>query len=239
MTNFSLDIAKELFDSVDQFPVDFDSAWQWLEYSTKGNGKKSFEKAGFIEGVDFCSFIQNDKRDVGATQREVIQLTIDCFKMWAMMSGTNKGKQVRLYFLECEKIAKQVTKTQVEQRQLPPIRDGIDYVNATKDIVSMKAYLPAALTQLLLDKIGDDLCSQGQKQIEAGRPRLIGCAQKAEEMGLPVTEKNRGNLGRFVKAAGLTPCPQEERLCNGQLRKVNMYEDSKELEEAIQTYFAK
>jgi hypothetical protein len=42
---------------------------------------------------------------------EIIQLSIEAFKMWAMMAGTPQGKQVRLYFLECEKIAKQKSKT--------------------------------------------------------------------------------------------------------------------------------
>lgn len=98
----SQSLIVSLLQSQDNFPVDFDDAWQWLEFSTKGNAKRSFEKAGFLEGVDFFSFIQNDKRETGATLRETIQLTIDCFKTWAMMVNTSKGKQVRKYFLDCE-----------------------------------------------------------------------------------------------------------------------------------------
>ncbi len=111
--DFSIVIAQELYNSQDKFPVDFDIAWKWLDYSTKGNAKRVLLSGVFIEGTDL---IINEKRreNIGSshfggkqvTTVEVIKLTVDCFKMWAMMSGTEKGKQVRLYFLECEKIAK-------------------------------------------------------------------------------------------------------------------------------------
>ena len=39
--------------------------------------------------------------------KEVICVTVDCFKTWAMMANTPQGKQVRLYFLECERQLKQ------------------------------------------------------------------------------------------------------------------------------------
>jgi hypothetical protein len=42
-----------------------------------------------------------------ASRTEFIYLTVDCFKSLGMMAGTQKGKEVRKYFLECEKIAKQ------------------------------------------------------------------------------------------------------------------------------------
>lgn len=106
-SDFTLDLALALFQSEEQFPIDFNDAWKWLEYASKGNAKRAFLNAGFIEGVDFCSFVINEKREIGATQVEVIKLTCDCFKMWGMMAGTPQGKKIRKYFLECEKIAKE------------------------------------------------------------------------------------------------------------------------------------
>ncbi|MBF2013634.1 MAG: hypothetical protein IGS23_00065 [Rivularia sp. T60_A2020_040] len=47
-------------DSEEQFPVDFNIYWQWLEFSTKGNAKRAFEKAGFTMGQDFDHIIISD-----------------------------------------------------------------------------------------------------------------------------------------------------------------------------------
>ncbi|MBX9257305.1 hypothetical protein H1Q63_25855 [Desmonostoc muscorum CCALA 125] len=33
-------------------------------------------------------------------------LSVDCFKLLAMLAETEQGDKVRLYFLECERIAK-------------------------------------------------------------------------------------------------------------------------------------
>ena len=114
--NFDLSLAQSLYNSNDQFPIDFDDAWVWLEYSRKDSAKRSFEKCGFIENVDFVRLhitVESDNhgnlspQELAVLQKlERIKLSIDCFKMWSMMTNTSKGNEVRLYFLECEKIAK-------------------------------------------------------------------------------------------------------------------------------------
>lgn len=112
MTEFTLDLAKQLVSSDEQFPVLFDSAYEWLGYSRKDSAKRAFLNCGFIEGVDFSSLHSNVEVQIEGTREvkrevELIKLTIDCFKMWAMLSKTEQGNKVRLYFLECERVAKQ------------------------------------------------------------------------------------------------------------------------------------
>lgn len=102
---FSFELAKELYHSTQQFPVDFEQAWLWLEYSTKGNAKRVLEK-NFIENEDY-QVIKADnvvKRfQGGGSQPETISLTVDCFKELGMMAGTEKGKLIRQHFIQCEK----------------------------------------------------------------------------------------------------------------------------------------
>lgn len=112
MTNFNFELALNLVKSTEQFPVDFNDAWQWLEYSTKADAKVSFKKCGFLKDVDFISFQELGGKPQGGRPKEVIKLTNECFKMWAMMAGTAKGKEVRLYYLECEKIAQHKEKAE-------------------------------------------------------------------------------------------------------------------------------
>jgi anti-repressor protein len=53
MTEFNLNVAQSLVESNEKFPVDFDDAWQWLEYSRKDNAKTNLLKCGFVEEIDF------------------------------------------------------------------------------------------------------------------------------------------------------------------------------------------
>jgi phage anti-repressor protein len=112
LTHFSTELAFSLSNSQDEFPVDFDLAWQWLGMSTKRNAKVSLLDCGFIRDRDYkIDLLINHEQAPSTFQstKEVIRLTVETFKMWGMMSRTEQGKSIREYFLECEKIAKQKT----------------------------------------------------------------------------------------------------------------------------------
>ncbi len=104
-SNFTKDTAIELFHLQKSipYPVDFNAAIDWLDYARKDVAQAAFLKCGFSEGIDYQSV--TSRTVAGGTPRQDIKLTIDCFKMWGMMAGTEKGKEIRRYFLECEKIA--------------------------------------------------------------------------------------------------------------------------------------
>lgn len=121
MSTFSLEIAQNLIESVDLFPIDFDDAWVWLDYSTKQKGQQSFDSCEMVEGIDFTVFNQKVKDDTkfgGYRTDKKLKMTVDAFKCWAMMSKTETGKTVRHYFLECEKLAKQVQAKPMSQLEL-------------------------------------------------------------------------------------------------------------------------
>ncbi len=114
---FDLTTALSLLDSAEQFPVDFDRAWEWLAHSRKDSAKRHLIECGFKEGVDYRILLhKNVESDNHAglspqeqsvrSRKEAIWLTIDCFKTWGMMTRTEQGKLVREYFLECERVAK-------------------------------------------------------------------------------------------------------------------------------------
>lgn len=103
---FSIELAMDLYESQDLFPVDFDDAWKWIGWNQKQTGKNVLLN-NFDEGLDFLG--KGMKSPSGGRPSEFIVLTIDCFKSLAMMAGTSKGREVRRYFLDCEKVAKQKT----------------------------------------------------------------------------------------------------------------------------------
>lgn len=53
----------------------------------------------------------------GGSGMEDIRLNIDCFKSLGMMANTQKGKEVRRYFLECKRIAKKAVEIIPAQSQ--------------------------------------------------------------------------------------------------------------------------
>lgn len=58
----------------------------------------------FVQGVDFIVFHEKVKNSEGRPRIEYA-LTIECGKHIAMMSRTEKGRQARDYFIECERRA--------------------------------------------------------------------------------------------------------------------------------------
>lgn len=116
---FSHELALALVQSTDQFPVDFDAAWKWIGYSTKQKAKNKLTN-NFELSIDYHinQTVKLVKRSQGGGSGiENIRLNIDCFKSLGMMAGTTKGKEVRRYFLECERIAKKAVEIIPAQSQ--------------------------------------------------------------------------------------------------------------------------
>ena len=117
MATFDLAIAQSLYDSNDRFPVDFDNAWKWLGYSQKQKALRMLIGGQFDETLDWQSHPNggNCALDVSAFEparrTDKYYLTVDCFKCLGMMARTEQGKQVRRYFLECEKSHKESAQT--------------------------------------------------------------------------------------------------------------------------------
>ncbi len=86
--------------------IDFDIAVKWLNV-IKGNLKRLLID-NFEEKYDYNIEKINTKNKNGkGNHYEQILLTPDCFKELCMMSNTEKGRQVRKYYIAIEKLLKQ------------------------------------------------------------------------------------------------------------------------------------
>ena len=103
---FSQELAVSLYQSTEKFPVDLDQAWKWVGYREKRNALDTL-KSMFEEDTDYVCL--GTKSIPGGRSSHSYKLTVDCFKQLGMASKTEKGKEIRKYFLECEKIAKRIT----------------------------------------------------------------------------------------------------------------------------------
>ncbi|MBE7567669.1 antA/AntB antirepressor family protein [Acidithiobacillus sp. HP-11] len=67
--------------------------------------KHLITKYGFVEGVDFEVFAEKRKNpQEGGRPTDEYHLTIDMAKQLAMVQNNDRGRQARLYFIECERI---------------------------------------------------------------------------------------------------------------------------------------
>lgn len=64
--------------------------------------KNRIEDFGFVEGSDFVTSVENYR----GGDRKDYHLSLDMAKELAMVERTEKGKQARQYFIECERAAK-------------------------------------------------------------------------------------------------------------------------------------
>jgi anti-repressor protein len=117
MTNLSFFIQSQIKATVksdQEFAVPFDDAWQWLQYSRKDSCKRLLV-SNFEKNIDYLVFHNNEENLSGGRPSEEIYLSKDCLKQLAMLSGTSKGKEVRLYFIECERELKASKDAQLEK----------------------------------------------------------------------------------------------------------------------------
>lgn len=130
MKKFNKNTALVLLESQEDFPIDFDDAWRWLGFSTK---QKALEKlkAHHIEGLEFLTVGLKTSSKKGGRPSEHILLTTDCLKTMGMMAGTEKGREIRRYFLECEHQLKQIA------QKAQPIVTNADIATALEELEKM------------------------------------------------------------------------------------------------------
>lgn len=153
----------ELLYSDQEFPVDFDNAWQWLGYSTKQKALKTL-KSNFKEGIDFLTF--GLKSPSGGRPSDYIALTIDCFKLLGMIAGTSKGREVRYYFLACEKRLKLLLNEAKSQN----IKTSLISAIVSKEVVSKEPKFKDWFYEMLYRKRGGDWSKRPTKN----RPACVG-----------------------------------------------------------------
>ena len=91
----------------------------FLEVKTRFNDwiANRISEFGFSENKDYALFTENL---VNGGKRKVFHISIDMAKELSMLERNDNGKQARLYFIECERIAKskQVPQSFAEALQL-------------------------------------------------------------------------------------------------------------------------
>lgn len=101
------------YNQKNDFIIDLDDVWKWLEFTNKANAKKILLKY-FIEGVDYKKSLHlTAKQDLGLNghggqNKEIFMLTIKTFKLFCIKAGTEKAKQLHEYFVKLEELLHEI-----------------------------------------------------------------------------------------------------------------------------------
>jgi len=108
------------FDYKNDFVVDLDNVWKWLEFSSKHKAKELLNKyftmeknfillpnqLGEQKNIFKDSATKKDAR--GGHNKEKIMLNVDTFKKICLKAGTKKADEIHDYFIKLEQILQEI-----------------------------------------------------------------------------------------------------------------------------------
>ena len=125
------------YDSKNEFVIDLDNVWKWLDFSSKHKAKELLNKT-FINNKDYKYLVTQSgeqnfapstsgaKKDTrGGHNKEIIMLNVETFKKFCLKAGTKKADEIHDYFIKLENIMFEITKEECEElkNQLQKIED--------------------------------------------------------------------------------------------------------------------
>lgn len=211
---FSHELALALVHSSEPFPVDFDDAWQWIGYSSKQMARKKLVN-NFENQVDFL--IKGLKSSTGGRSCELIVLTVDCLKSLGMMAGTLKGKEIRRYFLECERIANKAVKIiPVQNQEIERMRLELELIRAKQHYQDTGHAIALSTSPAMLQWLRGE--APPPKEIEV-RDRFVD-----PTTGQEVGSSSGRSLTQLIADAGLNPNSKRDRQLIKKILKSNGFD---------------
>lgn len=100
----------------DDFVVSLDDIWEWLGFSQKIRAKELLEKS-FKEGFDYKTLLscQRKKEGRGGANKITILLTVKCFKLLCIKSGTKKANEIHEYFIKLQEMLQDIILEECEE----------------------------------------------------------------------------------------------------------------------------
>jgi hypothetical protein len=116
-------------DQKNDFVIDLDNVWKWLDFNQKYAAKRILEQ-NFIIDKDykvllpfageqtFAPEASGAKKGRGGHNKETIMLTVKTFKSLCLKAGTKKADEIHDYYLKMEEIIHQVVQEESDELKL-------------------------------------------------------------------------------------------------------------------------
>lgn len=104
------------YHPTNDYPINLEHVYKLIGFANKGNAMKTI-KSNFIENEDYkTSLLPKEKSSWGGSGKDEIMLNVDTFKNLCMLAKTDKGKEIRKYYVKLENIYNQLIKEEIEQQ---------------------------------------------------------------------------------------------------------------------------
>ena len=146
------------YDKNKDFIIDLDNVWTWLGFNQKYNAKRVLEKnftldKDYINSVPQAGGAKNDisktKENRGGHNKEIIMMTINCFKKFCLKSDTKKADEIHKYYMKLEETLHEIIEEESNELrlQLEQIHEKLENTiqNTKKD--KQKAVEQATIAQ--------------------------------------------------------------------------------------------
>ena len=102
------------YHPTNDFPINLENVFHMIGFANKGNAKRTLEN-NFTKDEDYTiTILPTDK---GKFASEDIMLNTDTFKSLCMLAKTDKGKEIRKYYVKLENIHNKIIKEEIENTQ--------------------------------------------------------------------------------------------------------------------------
>lgn len=159
----------------DEFPVSLEHVWR-IGYASKGAAVKALRK-NYEEGVDFTSFVQVVKREVGGSAEEVFALSVSCLEHFAVRGN----REVFEVYRNCRKAIKNIIRG-----TLPDFSDPVAAARAWADAEEGKRLALAA-------------ANESAAKLELARPKI----EFAEAVAVAANSVPMSAAAKYLKIPGI------------------------------------
>ena len=105
------------YHPTNDYPINLEDVFKMIGFANKGNAMKTI-KSNFILDEDYkTSLLPKEKSSWGGSGSEQIMLNVDTFKSLCMLAKTDKGKEIRKYYVKLENIYNQLIKEEIEEKE--------------------------------------------------------------------------------------------------------------------------
>jgi phage anti-repressor protein len=102
------------YHPTNDYPINLENIFHMIGFANKGNAKRTLEN-NFTKDEDYTITILPSEK--GQIAREQIMLNVDTFKSLCMLAKTDKGKEIRKYYVKLENIYNELMKEEIQEQQ--------------------------------------------------------------------------------------------------------------------------